>query len=309
MFFNSIPDFLYPDFKVAGKYKLSKNIFRRVRARDSFNAIYTSSTPYTIQEGETPDSIAYEQYGDSEWFWVIVLLNNITNVHEMWPMAADELDKYIQRKYGDYENTPRHWETTEIRDISGNIVIPNGVIIEMFQDIPDQLQTNYRPKIKKENLKYVSSVSSKGSTTITLSNVENLMVNDILNTQASTKITSINTNTNTITIDKPLEFNVTEGFVISFSRYENWTREYIYSIAKDNTGIVTSMVKRVATADTLREVTNRDYEYELNELKKEIKLPRKNYLSMLERELITLMEYDTTYKITQEGYRMSEEPA
>jgi hypothetical protein len=68
------------------------------------------------------------------------------------------------------------------------------------------------------------------------------------------------------------------------------------------------MVKRIATADTLREVTNRDYEYELNELKREIKLPKRNYLSMLERELLQLMEYETTYKITPEGYRISEEP-
>lgn len=305
MFFNSIPDFLYPDFKVAGKYKLSKNIFRRVRSRDSFNAVYASSTSYTIQEGETPDSIAYDQYGDSEWFWTILILNNIINVNEMWPMAADELDRYIQKKYGSYENKPRHWETTEIRDINGSVAIPAGVIVEMFQDKPEQSQTNYVPKIKKEYIKYVSQDSSKGSTTITLSNVEDLLVNDILNIQASTKITNISGTT--ITIDKPLEYNVGEGFQINFSRYENWTREYIYSISKDINGVVTSTVKRTATADTLREVTNRDYEYELNELKKEIKLPRSNFLSMLERELIELMEYDTTYKITPEGYRLSEE--
>lgn len=307
MYFNSIPDFLYPDFKVAGKYKLSKNIFRRIRARDSFNAIYTSSLQYTIQDGETPDSIAYKQYKDSEWFWAILILNNITDVHEMWPMAADELDRYIQKKYGDYENKPRHWETTEVRDASGNIVIEPGVIVEMFQDKPDQSLTNYKPKILKDNIRYVSQFSAKGSTTIQLGSAENLLPGDLLNSQYNTRISTINGTT--ITIDKPLEYNIFPNYAIKFTRYENWSRKYIYNIEKDTQGNIISMVERIATSDNLREVTNRDYEYELNELKREIKLPKSNYLSMLERELIQLLEYDTTYKITQEGYRISEEPS
>jgi len=306
MFFNSIPDFLYPDFKVAGKYKLSKNIFRRVRARDSFNAVYASSTPYTIQDGETADSIAYKEYRDSEWFWTILILNNITNVHEMWPMASDELDTYIKNKYGDYENKPRHWETTEVRDSQGNVVIEPGIIVEMFQDKLEQNQVNYKPKVYKEFLRYVSQYSAKGSTTVVLGSAENLLPGDLINSQYDTRISSINGTT--ITLDTPLEYNVYPGYAIKFTRYENWNREYIYSIGKNPDGSIANMVKRIATADTLREVTNRDYEYELNELKREIKLPKPNYLSMLERELLQLMEYETTYKITPEGYRISEEP-
>ena len=306
MFFDATPDFLYPDFKVAGKYKLSKNLFRRVRARDSFNATYAASNSYTIQEGETPDSIAYNKFGDSEWFWTILILNNITDMNSMWPMSAEELDKYITTKYGQYENKPRHWETTEVRDSKQNIVIEEGVIVEMFQDRADQNLVNYRPKLFVKNTKYVSADSPKGSTTITLGDIENLMVDDILDAQYLTKITAINGNT--ITIDKPLEYNIFSGYAITFSRYQNWTREYIYDLQKDINGNITTVVKRVATADTLREVTNREYEYELNELKKEIKLPRTRYLTLMQKELEDLMEYDTTYKITQEGYRMSEEP-
>ncbi len=305
MFFNSIPNFLYPDFKVAGKYKLSKNIFRRIRARDSFNAIYASSTSYTILDGETPDGIAFKEYGDSEWFWTILILNNIIDVHDMWPQAADELDRYIVKKYGDYENKPRYWETTEIKDSQGNVVIAGGVIVEMFQDKLEQSAVNYKPKIQKENLKYVSEFSPKGSTTITLGSTENLLPGDLLNSQYDTKISNVNQNV--ITIDRPLDYNVFPGYAIKFTRYENWTREYIFNIEQDSNGNIISTTKRIATADTLREVTNRDYEYELNELKREIKLPKSNYLTMMERELIQLMEYDTTYKITQDGYRISEE--
>lgn len=305
MYFDSIPDFLYPDFKVAGKYKLSKNIFRRIRARDGFNAIYASSTPYTIQGEETPDSIAYKEYGNSEWFWTILILNNIVDMNSMWPLASDEFDKYIDKKYGANQNKPRHWETTEIRDSNNNIVIDAGIIVEMYQGFQEQEQVNYKPKVKKEFIKYVTQTSPKGSTTITLGSVENLMIGDILDIQASTKILQINGNT--ITIDKPTEYELSAEYKIKFVRYEDWTRKYIYDIQTSN-GIVTSKVERVATADTLMKVTYRDYEYALNELKREIKLPRSNYLSLMEKELSDLMKYDTTYKITQEGYRISEEP-
>ena len=44
MLFESTPDFLYPDFFEAGKFKLSKNLFRKVRTRDNINAIFNSAT-------------------------------------------------------------------------------------------------------------------------------------------------------------------------------------------------------------------------------------------------------------------------
>ena len=122
MFFNSTPNFLYPDFKIPGKYKLSKNIFRRVRARDSFNAIYASSTPYTIQLGETPDSISYSKYKDPSWYWTILILNNILSIEDQWPLANDELERIVEKKYGNLIDKPRYWETSEIKNRDGEVV-------------------------------------------------------------------------------------------------------------------------------------------------------------------------------------------
>lgn len=306
MFFDSIPNFLYPDFKNSDKYKLSKNIFRRVRARDSFNAVYSSSRSYTIQDGETPNSIAYNEFGDSEWYWTILILNNITDMNTMWPMSLTDLDKFIQIKYGEYENKPRHWETTRVKDSKQNIVIPEGIIVEMFQDKPGQDSVNYVPQIFVENRKYLSEKSEKLSTTIKLGDVENLLVNDVLDLQYNTKISSIDIPNKTITLSRPLDFSIFPGYSIKFSRYENWSKLYVDSVIKDDTGKVTSTSTKLATYQTLRMITNREYEYEINELKKEIKLPRSKYLEMLKKELEDLMAYDTTYKITQEGYRISE---
>ena len=159
MFFDATPDFFYPDFKEPGKVKLSKNLFRRIRTRDSFNAVYATSTPYTITGGETPDSIAFSKLGGSEWYWTILILNNITDTQKQWPMSNDQLDRYIEKKYGDQADSPRHWETSEVRDANNNVVLEGGIIVDQYINTTEQNQTNYIPKIKDPNGGAVTSTS------------------------------------------------------------------------------------------------------------------------------------------------------
>lgn len=248
MFFDATPNFLYPDFKVAGKFKLSKNIFRRVRARDSFNAVYASSKKYTINPGETPDSIAESELGSNEWYWTILILNNIINIHQQWPLDNDELDRYVLSKYGTYADSPKYWETSEVKNAAGEIVLPAGQIIEYYNNTTEQNQTNYIPQVYKT--------------------VENLDPGDLT----------------------------------TFTK-EPWSFTYIYSISQDGT-----KVERTVTGEqNLTEITNREYEYQLNELKREIYLPKTSSLPVLDEEIKNLLKYETSYKITDEGYRLPED--
>lgn len=229
MFFDSQPNFLYPDFKKKGDYKISKNIFRRVRARDSFNAIYNSALPYTITPGETPDRVALKEFNDPSWYWTILLLNNITDVRSEWPMASDELDDYVEGKYGDKIDNIRHWETDRITDVNLGIVLEQGTIIEFYEGSTAQQATGYLP---------------------------------------------------------------------------NWTFEY-YTTSTTN-GVTTQVVNTVTASQGLTAVTNREYEYNLNESKREIIIPRRRYLSLLAQELEDLLAYDTKYKLNNQGLRISE---
>ena len=55
---------------------------------------------YTIIEGETPESLSYNYYGSVDYYWTILLLNNIRSRYFNWPMSAKELGDYIVGKYG-----------------------------------------------------------------------------------------------------------------------------------------------------------------------------------------------------------------
>ena len=314
MFFDSTPNFLYPDFVTPGKYKLSKNLFRRVRIRDSFNAVYASSRRYTILSGETPDSIAYNKLGNSDWYWTILLLNNITDTDKQWPLANDELEKFIENKYGDLANKPRHWETNTIKDSNGNIVLESGNIIETFMDTTEQNQTNYLPKIKDPDGGSVLTVSIidggtgystyDGLSTTTLSGGGKDLVLDIVanNSGTITSVTIANDGFNYQTGDIVRVYggNATVRIDTASDIMTNWFYDYIDSYDP-------IVIKKATAADALTMVTNREYEYNLNELKREIYLPSQSVLPIMKAELEELLKYDTKYKITKQGYRQSEE--
>ena len=83
----------------------------------------------------------------------------------------------------------------------------------------------------------------------------------------------------------------------------NWTFKYF----TQSGGSPNTQVENIVPASTgLTKVTNREWEYEENEKKREIIIPRQQYLSILEDELDGLLKYETKYKITKSGLRISE---
>ncbi len=80
MYFSSIKNITYND-------QIVKDIFTRVRPADAGIINYTDLMKYHIKDYDTPETIAYELYGDSELHWVIILINDIQNIHEDWPLG------------------------------------------------------------------------------------------------------------------------------------------------------------------------------------------------------------------------------
>jgi len=218
MFFQSQPDFYYP---YKSGLKLSKNLFRRVRFRDNLNALYLNSIRYTIQDGETPEIISKKQYDSTDWYWTILLVNNIINIESQWPKTATQLDASIEKFYGDTANTTKHWETRQVKTSGGVEVLKSGIVVELYQGTTAQQSPSYFPNY---NFTY-----KDGNATVTLT-----------------------------------------------------------------------------APNVLSKITNREFEYNQNENKKEIYLIKNQFLSMLEEEIKTLFAYDTEYKIDENGVRYSE---
>jgi len=55
--------------------------------------------PYVVKQLERPDTIAHDYYGDSDYFWLVLLCNDIFNIETQWPLSDSDFLSYIQKKY------------------------------------------------------------------------------------------------------------------------------------------------------------------------------------------------------------------
>lgn len=58
-----------------------------------------SLEPYQVSDGETPETIAYDLYGDPAMHWTIMLANNIMNLYTDWPKSDSLLRTIVMEKY------------------------------------------------------------------------------------------------------------------------------------------------------------------------------------------------------------------
>ena len=78
MYFKQFPTIPY-DSKGTGEFKSVKNLLRRVGIRAKVKTNSMLFDTYDVRNGETPESLADKLYGDSEYHWIIMLVNDITD--------------------------------------------------------------------------------------------------------------------------------------------------------------------------------------------------------------------------------------
>jgi hypothetical protein len=136
-YFRQVPKFDYvsrnADEKNISDYIEVKNLFKRGKLREDIFGNLSFFTKYSIIGDERPDNVAYDAYGEETLDWVILLSNNILNIQTEWPMTQQVFDRFVLSKYGDYNtlyNGIHHYESREILNYIGNIVIPKGLEVD-----------------------------------------------------------------------------------------------------------------------------------------------------------------------------------
>jgi hypothetical protein len=134
-YFRELPDLEYESPFAnrisSSSYVQAKNIFRRMKIRDDLQNVFTLFNKYEIREGARPDTIAEEIYGKSDLDWVVLLSANITNVRDQWPLSSKDLYEYTVSKYGlENINKVHHYETKEVKDSDGNLILSKGLIVD-----------------------------------------------------------------------------------------------------------------------------------------------------------------------------------
>lgn len=122
-------------------FKVVTNLLRRVAARSKIKANTLFYDTYDVKDTDRPERIAFKLYGDPELHWIILLVNDITDVYHQWPMPVHEFNKFVIDKYGDEAHSVHHYEiaqssgdTTKLINIgTDNTDYPTATAITNFE--------------------------------------------------------------------------------------------------------------------------------------------------------------------------------
>lgn len=134
-FFDQFPKVLYDtEGTRSGSYDVLTNIFVRIGIFADIknnNGVYY---PYLVQEGDTPEMIADKYYGDSQFHWVVLMMNDIVDPFYDWPLDSGPFNKYITTKYGSTDTAQsqiHHYEKQIVRlDSASQVSTTSKMVID-----------------------------------------------------------------------------------------------------------------------------------------------------------------------------------
>jgi len=159
-YFRQVPDFDYvnrdSDGKSIGDYQVVKNLFKRVKIRPDILENLAYFTQYKITGDDRPDNVAFEIYGDESFDWLVLLSNNIMSIQTEWPLSQAAFNDFLIKKYGSIEKTNNihHYETRELKNDSGEIVVRKGLIV------PKNYKVEYFDVRRNQNVVRTNEVDS-----------------------------------------------------------------------------------------------------------------------------------------------------
>lgn len=136
MYFENFPKFAY-DFDINGERKvlIVSDITRNVRFRKEILSNITLYDEYDIKEGETPEIIAEKLYGNSQYHWIIMLINDRYDYIADFPLTYTALSDYIRDKYGvGNELETHHYENSKGYIVSSDDVDAQAVSNTLYEE-------------------------------------------------------------------------------------------------------------------------------------------------------------------------------
>lgn len=140
MYFSLIPNLNYPtispDSNSSFDYSLVKNLFLRGELRSEVLDSILAVQDYFIRGDDRPDNVADELYNRSDYDWIVLLSNNITDVHNQWPLSEYAFNTYVNSKYSQSElEDVHHYETLEVRDSDYRLIQEAGLEVDQNYSI------------------------------------------------------------------------------------------------------------------------------------------------------------------------------
>jgi hypothetical protein len=170
MFFSKFPLIAYT-LDNSNSFQVIPDILRRIKMSDQIKNNDVFFDRYDVRDGETPEILADKFYGDSNFHWIILMINDIIDPRFDWPMDFYKLNEYCKGKYG----TDAVYHIHHYADQSEYVI--NGY--RMLQ--PGSTINNPISLVVQSSGTFSSPIVSQNAPTNNLFPVTNFMYEDALN--------------------------------------------------------------------------------------------------------------------------------
>jgi hypothetical protein len=152
MYFSQFPKKLYTfDFSKNNPTQVT-DIFSRFKISSSVLNNTVGFYKYQLRDGDTPEIVAYQKYGDPKLHWVICLVNNLIDPQFDFPLTRNALERFILDKYDysliEYAYSNVHHYILEVKDtlveVDGptTVTTSNSIVtLEQFNYTTNTLDT------------------------------------------------------------------------------------------------------------------------------------------------------------------------
>ena len=110
------------------------DITRNIRFRRDILANITVYDYYDIVSGETPEIVAEKIYGNAQYHWIVMLVNERYDYLSEWPLTQVALDQFVSDKYGNQADGIHHYIDYNGFQVSSDVPGATSVSNRQYED-------------------------------------------------------------------------------------------------------------------------------------------------------------------------------
>ena len=248
-----------------GNRKTMIDITRAFKLRDEVKEQGTIFFNYIVKDGDRPDTIASKLYDQEDLHWLVLAANDIQSLYHEWPKPQPELDSYIEKKY---QGTSLFITTTSVKgqDVSRKSFSVGSHVTGAYNE--------------------VTGITSEAKVISWDGNFDELAITGTTGTfSANDQIQIISSDGLLVTET----INKTVDHTDALHHFEDSNGNYVDPFgATGVAGLQVDYVTNYKNDSVPSDVsikTNRDYEDDVNESKRKIKLLQSDFVEPILRDL------------------------
>jgi hypothetical protein len=103
-YFSTLPKIVYNN-PITGNPLVMTDLMARSSIVSSLFSNPLLFYQYDVQDGDTPEIVAFKYYGDAYRYWIVLFSNNYLDPQWNWPLDSTQFGAYIADKYQTFDPT------------------------------------------------------------------------------------------------------------------------------------------------------------------------------------------------------------